>query len=565
MSGSAKSDALLCDATTPKLVLTWDDGPSGELAFRILEARGSVDAGVELYWCGANLLRPEIRAELGIAYLRDVPRTRDGQPVSWLAWLDERRRRAERVAFMTTAIDPAVRDVCRKLCAYSRVAPLDDLIGYHGITHDPPDKPSHPVSLTRRALVDELIFFELLIQAAFEAPDYRLRKGRPPYGAGLRFRFQTRGRMYESAYPRLAAAGERFSPGFTWAAWEADTQDYTFGSCEEGEVVSAARDAARRSGLRTVRILLHERYAAGSRTLSRLFAEVAAQQHDGVPIERCGPCGAYRIEPGPRWSMERLSAVLARQPVDASTCGGVRVGNVAREFLRDHTPFEFEPWLAASPSATRVRLESFDGISFISTVIAMAAARSVDDLVRHVRSFNEPLNDDASVITRDRMGAILARMQRSGFLCDATQEISSAAGATGLLQRLDMYGATIDAKSHSRLYFPTMHVRGIEPWLHDGDVLLTVLTWPASDRPCGLGHCAIVSRERPDAPPYWVHASDSPLGRPHGRRAGVSLATRWMPDRGALRDDEEWCTVAAFLEDNTDRWLGITVLRPAFR
>lgn len=263
--------------------------------------------------------------------------------------------------------------------------------------------------------------------------------------------------------------------------------------------------------------------------------------------------------------MERLSAILARQPVAGSTCGGVRVGNVARELLCDHTPFEFEPWPAALPPATRVRLDSFDAVSFISTVIAMAAARSVDDLVRHVRSFNEPLKNDASLVTRDRMAATLARMQRSGFLCDATQEVSSAAGATGLLQRLDIYGIASDATSHSRLYLPTMHVRGIEPWLHDGDVLLTVLKWPASDRPSGLGHCAIVSRERPDAPPYWLHASDSPLGRPHGRRAGVSLATRWMPDRRALRDDDEWCTVAAFLEDNTDRWLGITVLRPAFR
>ena len=302
-----------------RITLTWDDGPTCPVPIKILALASKWNTdGVEFYWNGATMLRQEIRDRLGIVpfttkYQADVPHLRDGRPLDWLDWLDRERGSRDRRDVALQLLDPAVLDMCRGMGRYIDPSRLCDLIGYHGMTHEQSDSLAHPISLGSEDFAQEFCFFETLVQAAFDAPIFRLRKGRTPYGSGMSFDVEMPP-MQQEAYPAMLERSRQARPDFVWNAWEVNVLDYeNKGVFDEAAAIRYALSLARRPGRQQARILLHERYYKGeSGTLERLFEQLARQDEDPARDEgrsSSDHTGESR-GPGNRWPIAKLTQLL---------------------------------------------------------------------------------------------------------------------------------------------------------------------------------------------------------------------------------------------------------------
>ncbi len=563
-----------------RVILTWDDGPTYPVARKIMQLAQQYRVDdIELYWNGATLLRQEIRGQLGIGLHKDVPRVRDGARVPWLKWLDYARGHQKRSEFALGLLDPAILHMCRGIRQYLDPKSLCENIGYHGITHEYSRSPSHPMSLGAEDFEQEFEFFEALIQAAFDAPNFRVRKGRAPYGSGMWFNIENPAQKYQDAYLTMLTRSRQVRPDFEWNAWEVDSLDYdNEGYFDESAVVRSAHEIAARLGKPQVRILMHERYyCAESRTLKRLFEQLTRQVEDPTPREGClSPDGfRYRLELGPRWSVAKLNWLLqkAQNHLDA----GCRLAFIARSFLEENTPFEFEEDLPSVPSEmVRARLESFDCVTFIYTMVALCHAKTTEEFIRNLRRIRYASSGVGEPHLVHYTINAVKRMEVFGFVEDITNVIVPASllrqrvvPKLGILPTGEpflrhCYGAAGDlgiGQPAAIAYIPGEALETAEPMLRDGDIALFVTAREVGDYPGLVGHVAIVSREEPHSLALVLHSSKTPLGRP-GKRAGVSLSTYWETAKSALRDDCIWRPLVRFLQDNPDRWSGISVLRP---
>jgi peptidoglycan/xylan/chitin deacetylase (PgdA/CDA1 family) len=264
-------------AMIPNIVLTWDDGPNPPIAANILQLADRTGVQqIEFYWNGATLLLQSIKDELGISIVNGIPRLRDGRSFPWMEWFDQKRGKTSRQAFVLGLLDSEVVRTCRAMREYIDIEHLDELIGYHGMTHEDCASPSHPIGLWSAEFEQEFEFFDVLVRAAFDAPHYAAKKGRTPYGAGLRFDIPNPAQKYQQHFPRMLRESRHVRPHFEWNAWEADTVDYRNGGYfDEGKVIEIARKVATKLGKERSRVLLHERYyAEASPSLVRLFVKL---------------------------------------------------------------------------------------------------------------------------------------------------------------------------------------------------------------------------------------------------------------------------------------------------
>jgi hypothetical protein len=89
-----------------------------------------------------------------------------------------------------------------------------------------------------------------------------------------------------------------------------------------------------------------------------------------------------QLELGPYWSRERVEALLTSTRAQSANASE-QLSRLAQAF--QGTPFLFESKLPILPRGRmRVRLASFDCITFIYTMLAMCGARDFDDFVRRL-------------------------------------------------------------------------------------------------------------------------------------------------------------------------------------
>jgi Protein of unknown function (DUF1460) len=561
----------------PQLILTWDDGPTPPIAANITElAHVHRVRKIEFYWNGASLLRPDIRNQLGIFSRYDIPRTRGGEWIPWLDWFYAQRNGARPLDFAIKLIDPNILSMCRSMSRHVSVEDLNQMICYHGMTHEYSTSPSHPMSLTPEQLFQEFGFFEILVRAAFGISDYILTKGRPPYGSGLRFDIKNGAEKYEEIYPDLLRRSQKARANFEWNAWEVDAEDYyNSGFFDEASVIRSARDIGERFGKPQSRVLMHERYyLSAPRTLERIFVHLVSQTEDACPTQGClfPERSEYVLELGPRWSVFKLDELLSE--ANRRDSAGDRLAYIACQFLAENTPFEPEEELPhIDPAIVRARLESFDCFTFMCAMVALSQASCIEEFIRNLRKIRhaDQVAKQNSVIRYT--SNVVAKMKRYGFVEDVTRMMLP----TSLLRRrtvqqlgvfpsgeLFLEGPSGDdgvGRPAAITYIPTQSIEDAEPHLLNGDIVLLVTARRVEEYPGLVGHAGIVLRFHRKDPALFLHASMTSLGR-RGKRAGVSLSTFWDAEHGVLRDDCKWRPLSRFLKDNLDLWLGIAVFRP---
>lgn len=271
-----------------------------------------------------------------------------------------------------------------------------------------------------------------------------------------------------------------------------------------------------------------------------------------------------------KWTIPGLQQLLRDAAADED--GGHRLKHLAMAFLR--TPFLDESELPHPPAGTqRVRLETFDCITFIYTMYALLGAKTPDDvapLLSEIRYTNGPAEEHLIHYAWNS----LTRIRELGLAENVTATLLDPARLATRTVTLGIKGDGERFLKHERVgdpnigervsvdYIPAADVRGIEPALRDGDTVVFVSAWKPEEYPGIVGHAAIVHREEGDAHAYLLHSSKSKLGSQEGPRAGVILLTEWNAERRALAEDRPLCALHCYLGHHPERFAGIVVLRP---
>lgn len=188
----------------------------------------------------------------------------------------------------------------------------------------------------------------------------------------------------------------------------------------------------------------------------------------------------------------------------------------ATHFLR--TPFYAESALTIpEPNTLRVRLVSFDCITFIYTVIALARADSLESFVSNLLGLRYLARDGDDFSSDPRNGnmfdfvyeSLIVNAVERGILRDATSEVAEADQTKrfetfiGPLERPSQYdpeNSTVTPRYGSGVvaadFIPLDQVRNIRPGrLVNGDVLLMTKVGGATRQPVLVRHAAIVHVE----------------------------------------------------------------------
>jgi hypothetical protein len=281
-----------------------------------------------------------------------------------------------------------------------------------------------------------------------------------------------------------------------------------------------------------------------------------------------------RLELG-AWTMDRLQALLAA----GAKCqdANERISFMARALLG--TPFCAESRLAIlPPGILRVRLETLDCITFLYTTIALAAARDLDQFVRHLFALRYHDAETGRIDSDPEHGNIYDYVEESllrkaidhGYLVDITGHVvepSSLANATADLQpmrretALDPANAVVTPKYGAGQFTASFIPQGGFSCLtanivRSGDILLMTRALAGTGSPPSylIQHCSIAHIENDDL--YMIHATkqfawrpdataDSPpshtgiyLGNdPRKEQLGVSFSGQYVGDELILDDN----------------------------
>jgi hypothetical protein len=287
-------------------------------------------------------------------------------------------------------------------------------------------------------------------------------------------------------------------------------------------------------------------------------------QIDGVHVQ---------LELGPWWTVEAIDELLARTAA-RELSPGERLLAVAEPFLRENTPYQEESSLEEPPDGTiRVRLETFDCITFIYTIVALAGAASFAELVRRllaIRYDGPPARDRLIHYAWNSA----RRMIDLGLVRDVTAELVEPARLGVRTVRLGIlpdgrpflpHGSCGDwnlGQEVSARFIPTALVRAVEPRLQAGDVMLLIASKDPGEYPGIVAHAVVVFKKPDDEQVYVLHSGKTRVGDANGRQAGVALLTYWDPERQALRNDSVHRPFHLYLEGSPHLWQGIVVLRP---
>jgi hypothetical protein len=239
-----------------------------------------------------------------------------------------------------------------------------------------------------------------------------------------------------------------------------------------------------------------------------------------------------RLELG-AWTMDRLQALLAA----GAKCqdANERISCMARALLG--TPFCAESRLAIlPPGILRVRLETLDCITFLYTTIALAAARDLDQFVRHLFALRYHGAETGRIDSDPEHGNIYDYVEESllrkaidhGYLVDITERVadpSSLANATADLQpmrretALDPANAVVTPKYGAGQFTASFIPQGAFSCLtanvvRSGDILLMTRALAGTGSPPSylIQHCSIAHIEKDDL--YMIHATKQFAWRP---------------------------------------------------
>lgn len=514
------------------IIPTYDDGPKSgngvvsNVTVDIMKA--SYERGVnnfEFYWLGANLLRADVRQRMGIVEKSDVPRLgKNVKPGEWMKWIDANKpAKMSRADFIKSIIDPKVIDLCRRMLAIKNPdTDLADMIAFHGITHEASTGGKHTSSLSESQIRDELEFFQELIRAAFGVSDYRVSKGRTPYGAGLVFETDNAANKFQNRNGKISAAAKKVNPNFKWNAWHVDTFDWQ----NDGKFNSSAiaRDAVEARSVDKKRVLMHERfYEGGAKNVVRLYDDISRASEKPKKVE-VGK-RVELIEQLGQWTKEKINKMLA----DAQK---IKDPNKRMEFIVEKfmgTEFCYDSQLPIlEKGKLRVRLETFDCVTFIYNMVAMNASKNYDEFVINYKNLrykdpnrlgvdNDPENGNIFDFTEE---SVYENAIKKGYLKDVTREVAGAAPLTTVSTVLrpvsrdshhDQKTHVVTPKVHMNEKFSVQTIdadvysRIDKSKMKDGDVILFTRE---SDQRVIFTHLAI-AKKMPNGEISFVHAGSS--------------------------------------------------------
>jgi hypothetical protein len=134
-------------------------------------------------------------------------------------------------------------------------------------------------------------------------------------------------------------------------------------------------------------------------------------------------------------------------------------------------PYITQP-LAGSPSAPEqlvARLDGFDCVTYLETVLALAGARNVDEYLTRLREIRYEQGEVAWDKRLHYMTDWLTVNVERSFLADLTQ-------GAGLVERRVAlsYLKGITPHEAQLRYFPKQELAAVKPWLADGDLIFFV-------------------------------------------------------------------------------------------
>lgn len=367
------------------IVPTFDDGPvvreDGSVDNVTLDImRTSYEKGVnrmEFYWIGANLLSKAVREKMGIKVKNGVPVTTDKvKPGHWREWIYANKPAGMNVQeFIKTLVNPEVTQMCQDIFKIKhQYQSLSDLIGFHGMTHEGTGSGKHLTDLTEMEIRDEMWFFEELMRVAFNDPAYTIEKARTPYGTGLEFDINDPAKKYEERGKKLREA----TPKVSWNAWHADTNDWkNNGDFNVEGVTDKVMEGEAKKTDKRKRVLMHEKYYADTdqpvkdmyATLTRKNSKEYLRQKQKVDL---------KLELG-EWTKEKVNALL--QEAQKIKDPNERIRFIIGKF-KDKTGFLYDSQLPIlEKGKLRIRLETFDCVTFIYYMVALNEARNFDEFV----------------------------------------------------------------------------------------------------------------------------------------------------------------------------------------
>jgi hypothetical protein len=223
----------------------------------------------------------------------------------------------------------------------------------------------------------------------------------------------------------------------------------------------------------------------------------------------------------------------------------------ASHFLK--TPFYAESALKIpEPDTLRVRLVSFDCITFIYTVVALARARNLEDFVSELLRLRYLASPSQGFSSDPRYGnmfdfvyeSLIVNAVDRGIMRDATSEVADGDRTArfetfiGPLERPSQYdpdSSTVTPRYGSRVvgsdFIPLDHVKNIRPGrLVNGDVLLMTKVGGTTQQPVLIRHAGIAHVEGNLT--SFIHATGTfnwepkATGDYRGRHTGIFLDAR---------------------------------------
>lgn len=420
-----------------RILPTFDDGP-------VVKADGSVDnvtldlmrssyeRGVnkmEFYWIGSNLLSKAARKQMGIKVKSDVPVATDKvRPGHWKEWIYKNKPAGmDTQKFIKTLVNPEIIQMCQDILKIKYPnQPLADLIGFHGMTHEGTGGGRHLTDLTKTELEDEIWFFEELIRAAFNDPNYTVKKARTPYGTGLEFDTDNPAKKYEEKGRKMRAA----TPRISWNAWYADTNDWkNNGDFNVEKVTDEATEGEAKKTDGRKRILMHERYYADTEEPVKDMYSTLAYKHSREYLEQKKKVD-LRLELG-KWTVEKINEMLrkAQQIKDPNE----RICYIIEQF-KPNAGFVYDSQLPIlEKGKLRIRLSDFDCITFIYYMLAMNQARDFNEFADNYKKLryknpeelgvdNDPENGNIYDFTYE---SLYENAAERGFVSNVTKEAAN--------------------------------------------------------------------------------------------------------------------------------------------
>lgn len=229
-----------------KIIPTWDKGRVGNFDILNKITQACLEKGVNKFHyfvVGSSMFTDEVQSALGVVsdYDLKMPRVKKETRVSLKLKDGPQSLRPNLKQYMldnniyhiSGLINPEVKKELLELKhSLPKEVKLSDVIGYHSMVHY---LGPYLDELSEDEIIEDLSFFQDLIREAFDAPEFVLKSGRPPYGAGFFSINRERGYINggfvnNEGTKKMLRVQERFSElngvPFEWKLWRTGTNEF---------------------------------------------------------------------------------------------------------------------------------------------------------------------------------------------------------------------------------------------------------------------------------------------------------------------------------------------------